>query len=201
MEVWFETSLARHRFCTCVWKEWSQSAATSHFLDAQHNVLQNISLQRCSQASQVAATSARNTCGSGAVPRRRLFHYNAHTCLSPLDGCCLKSNVANVVNALHQRTSATRRARAEEFTGSVWTRENPPDCFVLCCWTALHSDPVLQHGAATGPVREAVVARRGWCITRYAAPVCPTRTSEHTGHPSNHPRALSGVYTHSSLRA
>ena len=31
VEVWFETSLARRRFCTCVLMEWSQPAATSHF--------------------------------------------------------------------------------------------------------------------------------------------------------------------------
>ena len=73
-----------------------------------------------------------------------------NTCLSPFDGCCLKPNVANVVDALRQRPSATQNVGPEDFTRSVWTREKPPDCFVLCCWTALHSDPVLQHGAATG---------------------------------------------------
>ena len=165
---------------------WSgPSTDTTFFFDAQQTVFsttscKNISSQECSQASHVAATPARNTfwlwrsaktdACSTSTPTSK------NTCLSPFEGCCLKPHVANVVGALGQRTSATPNARAEKFTGSVWTGENPPDFFMLCRWTALHSDHVLQHGSATGLVPEKGMARllrRGRYITRYAAPVCP----------------------------
>ena len=119
-----------------------------------------------------------------------------NTCLSPFDGCCLKPNVANVVDALRQGTSATRNARAEEFTGSVWTGKNPLDCFVLCCWTALHSDHVLQHGAATdGEVAETRLVHHTVCCA------CVPRTRVNTQDTLQITRARSQEFTRTQVFA
>ena len=170
-----KTSLARCRFCICVQMEWSQAGATSHFFltrskqcSAQHLATYLFTgmfagVRRCSDAR------AQHIWALTQCQDRRLFHFNPN----------LKKHLPISIRWLLSETECCKRCGCtapgglpprrmpgpEEFTGSVWTGENPPD------WRL---DRVAQRSSAS------TWCGHGSCWGERGGEVAETRLVHHT---------------------
>ena len=204
LEVWFENLTGQAQVlhkCT----DGVIPAVTSHFFDAQQTVFGTtsckISLCRNVRRRHTLQRRPRATLWALAQCQdRRLFHFNAN----------LKKHLPISIRRLLSETECCKRCGCTAPEGLPPRRmpgqrtlqvrcgpvKNPPDFFMLCCWTSLHSDPVLQHGAATcGEVAETRLVHHTVCCA------CVPRTRVNTQDTLQTTRARSQEFTRAQVFA